>query len=72
MRSWIFSLIGALIGGCLCVVLAWGIGAMFGPLYDSEDEAIRNFKIFLGCFVVFILLGGVAGFRAGKKTNKRL
>lgn len=63
MKKTAFALLGAFLGGVLCVGVAWALGHFFGPLYSSEDESTRNFKIFLLAFVVSLMMGGWLGIR---------
>lgn len=71
MKRTLFSLLGALIAGGLCVGVTWTIGALWGPLYQGEDESTRNFKIFLVVFFVFVCAGAIFGFIAGKEKTKK-
>lgn len=65
MKKLLFALGGALLGGLLCIAIAWGVGHFFGPLYGSEEESTRNFKIFLAAFLVSLLIGGFVGAKQG-------
>lgn len=69
MKTFIFSVLGAVVFGVLCVVITWVIGAVFGPLYQGEEQANRNFGCFLIAFFMFLLLGAFVGFRLSKKNN---
>ncbi len=69
MKKLLFSLLGAAIFGGGCIGVTWGIGAVFGPMYQGEDESTRNFKIFLGVFLLSIILGAISGFVYGKKAT---
>lgn len=62
MKKAIYSVIGAIFMGSICIVVTWAIGAIFGPLYTSEDESTRNFKIFFIAFIISIVTGLVSGF----------
>lgn len=66
MKKLLFALCGALLGGLFCVVLAWGLGHFYGPLYGSEDESTRNFKIFLAALLVSLFIGGYVGAKQGE------
>lgn len=66
MKKTAFALLGALLGGALCVGSAWALGYFFGPLYGSEEESTRNFKIFLLAFVMSLLAGGWLGIRQAR------
>ncbi|MCP4486461.1 MAG: hypothetical protein GY820_03945 [Gammaproteobacteria bacterium] len=73
MRKIIYSIIGAVLGGIACNVLFWGIGQLAIlldiRLYNSEDEASRNFLIFLIMFFISVIGGAVIGFIVGKRTS---
>lgn len=70
MRKIIFSVLGGIIFGALCIGVAWLLGSLFGPLYQGEEESTRNFKIFLFALLTSIVIGAIIGFLLGKKTNK--
>lgn len=71
MKKILFSVLGAVIGGLLCHIIFWLIGkaaiALDIRLYNSEEEASRNFTVFLVCFTLFVVLGFVYGFYRAKK-----
>ncbi len=71
MKKYLYSLLGAIIGGVICNVIFFTIGklaiAFDLRLFDSEEEALRNFVIFLVLFLIFVITGGVKGFFVGKK-----
>lgn len=69
MKKTALALLGAFFGGVLCVGIAWALGHFFGPLYSSEDESTRNFKIFLLAFVVSLLAGGWLGTRKARSNT---
>ncbi len=69
MKKIVYSLIGSVLMGAICIALAWIVGAIFGPLYQGEDESTRNFKIFIAVFLGFIVLGSGIGFKYAKKSN---
>lgn len=69
MKKLILSLLGMFIGAVLCVGITWLIGQIFGQLYQGEDEANRNFGIFLIAFCVLSISGGVIGFLYGSKKS---
>ena len=69
MRTFLFSFFGAVLSGVLCVAITWGIGAIFGPLYQGEEEANRNFGYFLIAFSISIVIGICLGFRISRKSN---
>ena len=66
----LFSFLGALISGTLCVGIIWLLGALFDPLYQSEDESTRNFKIFLFAFLISVIAGAVLGCMLAKNCDK--
>lgn len=74
MKKMLFSILGALLGGILCNILFWGIGQLATlldiRLYNGEDEASRNFLIFLILFFVAVVIGAVVGFLIGKRKSK--
>lgn len=67
MSKFLYSFVGAVLFGAVCIGVAWLIGAMFGPLYEGEEESTRNFKIFLLVFLASIVAGAVSGFIYGKR-----
>ncbi len=71
MKKYLYSLLGAIIGGVICNVIFFAIGklaiAFNLRLFNSEEEASRNFVIFLVLFSIFVITGGVKGFFVGKK-----
>lgn len=69
MKRFLYCMIGAVLGAALCVGITWGIGQIFGQLYQGEEEANRNFGFFMLAFVLFFLGGGVIGFMVGKKRQ---
>jgi membrane protein DedA with SNARE-associated domain len=71
MKKYIYSFLGGILFGAICISVTWVIGALFGPLYQGEEESSRNFKIFLLAFLFFIILGAVLGFIRGKRSNKK-
>lgn len=74
MKKIIYPFIGAAIAGLICNILFWGAGriavALDIRLYNSEEEASRNFLIFLVSIFVFILVGLIAGYRMAKKAER--
>ena len=62
MKKICFTLIGAFLGAFLCVGITWAVGQIFGQLYHGEDEANRNFGIFMFAFLIFLFAGGFLGF----------
>jgi ABC-type antimicrobial peptide transport system permease subunit len=74
MKRITFSILGGLIGGLLCNIIFWLIGKAAVTfdirLYNSEEEAGRNFAVFLVCFVLFVILGFIYGFYRAKKANQ--
>jgi len=70
MKKIIFSVLGSITFGALCIGAAWLLGSLFGPLYQGEEESTRNFKIFLFALLTSIVIGAIIGFLLGKKTNK--
>jgi hypothetical protein len=71
MKRTLLSLLGALVSGALCIGLSWGIGALWGPLYQGEDESTRNFKIFLVIFLASVFTGALVGFIAGRRSTSK-
>lgn len=45
----------------LCWALFYAAGALFGPLYQGEDESTRNFKLFILASLVSGIVGIIAG-----------
>lgn len=74
MKKLLFPIIGSVLAGGICNLLFWSTGqlalALNLRLYNSEDEASRNFSIFLICFVVFIIFGAIYGYWIAKKSEK--
>lgn len=74
MKKILFSFIGAVIAGLICNILFWGVGkiavALDVRLYNSEEEASRNFVIFLVSLFVFISVGLISGYLIAKKSEK--
>lgn len=74
MKKIFFSFIGAVIAGLICNILFWGAGqiavALDVRLYNSEEEASRNFVIFLVSLFLFMLFGLVSGYHIAKKSEK--
>ena len=71
MKKILFSFFGAVILGSLCIGITWAIGALFGPLYQGEEEANRNFGYFLVAFSIFVFGGAVLGFVFERKVTKK-
>jgi len=61
MKRFIYITAGILLSAGVVISLTWLAGAMFGPLYQGEDESTRNFKIFLLVLLVSIIAGGIFG-----------
>ena len=72
MKRFLYILGGIIIGGGTCIGLTWLLGAFFGPLYQGEHESTRNFKIFLGAFILSIIAGGVISNNVYKRKVKKL
>ena len=74
MKKIFFSFIGAVIAGLICNILFWGAGqvavALDVRLYNSEEEASRNFVIFLVSLFAFIIFGLISGYQIAKKSEK--
>lgn len=74
MKKIVYPFIGAVIAALVCNILFWGAGriavALDIRLYNSEEEASRNFLIFLVTISVFILVGLIAGYRMAKKAER--
>lgn len=62
MKKIIYPIIGAVLLGGICIAFTWIFGALFGPLYQGEEESTRNFKIFLFAFIICIMSGIVGGY----------
>lgn len=69
MKRLLYIFAGIIIAGAICIGLAWLAGVFFGPLYQGEEESTRNFKIFLGAFVFFIVAGGLILDKIYKRNN---
>lgn len=73
MKKILFSLLGAVIAGVICNAIFWGVGhiavALDIRLYNSEEEASRNFLIFLVSLGIFILAGLIYGYRIAKNSE---
>lgn len=67
MKRILFIIAGMIIAGGMCIGLTWLLGAFFGPLYQGEDESTRNFKIFLGVFILSLIAGGMISNKLYKK-----
>lgn len=68
MKKYLGAILGAIFAAIVVYAIAWLAGHFFGPLYNGEDEATRNFKIFLFIFVASVIGGGIIGFRiSGQK-----
>lgn len=61
---------GGLLGAVFVILAAYLIGRLFGPLYNSEDESARNFKLFLLILVGGIGAGALLAHRCTSKHNK--
>ncbi|ARR06152.1 hypothetical protein Vc3S01_1390 [Vibrio campbellii] len=61
---------GGLLGAVFVILAAYLIGSLFGPLYNSEDESARNFKLFLLILVGGIGAGALLVHRCTSKHNK--
>lgn len=74
MKKIIYPFFGAVIAGLICNIIFWGVGRIAVVLdirlYNSEEEASRNFLIFLVSFFIFIVVGLVLGYYMAKKTEK--
>ena len=74
MKKITYPFIGAVIAGLVCNIFFWGAGriavALDIRLYNSEEEASRNFLIFLVSISAFILVGLIAGYRMAKKAER--
>lgn len=73
MKKILFSILGAIIGGITCNLLVWGVGQLAIlldiRLFNSEDEASRNFLIFLIMFLISIIVGAIVGYIIGKRKT---
>jgi hypothetical protein len=74
MKKIIFPFLGAVIAGLICNILFWGAGriavALDIRLYNSEEEASRNFLIFLVSLSIFIIVGLICGYYMARKSEK--
>jgi hypothetical protein len=74
MKKIIFPFLGAVIAGLICNVLFWGAGriavALDIRLYNSEEEASRNFLIFLVSLSIFIIVGLIGGYYMAKRSER--
>ncbi len=74
MKKIIFPFLGAVIAGLICNLLFWGGGriavALDIRLYNSEEEASRNFLIFLVSLSIFIIVGLICGYCIAKKSER--
>ena len=71
MKKYNYGIFGGLLFGAICIVITWLIGALFGPLYQGEEESSRNFKLFLFAFSVSVIIGVIVGLLHGKKVSKK-
>lgn len=69
MRRIVYSFFGSFFLAVTCVGIFWIAGSLFGPLYQNEDEANRNFGIFVFAFILSIIIGGYLGFKIATKKN---
>jgi len=67
MKKILYPILGAVLLGGICIAFAWVLGALFGPLYQGEEESTRNFKIFLYVFFACVLGGGISGYFFAKR-----
>ncbi len=58
-----YIIIGACFGALISYGAAWVIGELFGPLHSSEDDMVRNIKIYLAVTAAFMIIGGFVGNR---------
>lgn len=70
MNRLIKIIAGGLLGAVFVILVAYLIGSLFGPLYNSEDESARNFKFFLLILVGGIGVGALLVHRCTSKHNK--
>lgn len=74
MKKVVFPFLGAIIAGLICNLLFWGAGriavALGIRLYSGEEEASRNFLIFLASLSVFMFVGLVCGYYIAKKSER--
>jgi phosphotransferase system glucose/maltose/N-acetylglucosamine-specific IIC component len=75
MKKVMFSLVGALVAGAICSIMFWCIGRValvFDiALYNNEEEASRNFLIFLICLFLFVIAGCIYGYRKASKSEDK-
>lgn len=73
MKKIVYPFLGAIVAGLMCNVIFWGTGriavALDVRLYNSEEEASRNFLIFLVSLFIFIFIGLVCGYCMAKKQQ---
>ncbi|PUA27003.1 MAG: hypothetical protein B0W54_19410 [Cellvibrio sp. 79] len=76
MKRILFPVLGAAIGGLFCHITFWLISKLAVTfdirLYNSEEEASRNFTVFLVCFALFVVSGFVYGFYRAKKHSSKM
>jgi hypothetical protein len=70
MKRLAFIAGGSLVALAIVVAGAFLAGHFFGPLYEGEDEASRNFKIFLFTCLGSLVIGGIAGNRASSTKGE--
>ncbi|GLQ31335.1 hypothetical protein GCM10007876_18140 [Litoribrevibacter albus] len=62
-----FATLGGVAGCLLSLLLFYLAGQLWGPLYQGEDEATRNVKVFFGVTGVFLIVGLIIGYRCSNK-----
>ena len=72
MKRLVYILSGSLLSALVIVAITWIIGALFGPLYQGEDESTRNFRIFLAIFVLSVVAGGLVADRLFIRKTKSI
>lgn len=66
-----FILLCGFSGAIFSYGITWGIGALLGPLYNSEADMTRNFNIFLIATFIMILAGCLVGNFLYKKVIQK-
>jgi membrane associated rhomboid family serine protease len=72
MKRVLSILSGAIFGVLAAYLITYGVGWLWGPLYDSEEDMARNVKLFLAGVIVFAFVGGcVANWVFSNRTSRK-
>ncbi|MES2824486.1 MAG: hypothetical protein V4732_12845 [Pseudomonadota bacterium] len=75
MNKILFSFLGAVLAGAICNILFWSTGQLALTfdirLYNSEEEASRNFLIYLFLFFISVISGSIYGYYIAKKIKQK-